>query len=96
MQAPADPGVWVSRATSPPMGRTLGAVPDTPTQPVNGLADGSHPVAELRGICKTYFKPDGSVMVEALAGGDLTISRGEYVALLGASGSGPAAQPRAQ
>ena len=78
----------MSRATSPPTGRTLGAVPDTPTQPVNGLADGSHPVAELRGICKTYFKPDGSVMVEALAGVDLTISRGEYVAIMGASGSG--------
>ncbi|MCB9845552.1 MAG: ABC transporter ATP-binding protein [Phycisphaeraceae bacterium] len=46
------------------------------------------PVAELRGITKTYFKPDGSVMVEALRGMDITIRRGEYVAIMGASGSG--------
>lgn len=63
-------------------------MPDTPTQPVNGLENGSHPVAELRGIRKTYFKPNGSVMVEALAGIDMTINRGEYVAIMGASGSG--------
>lgn len=45
-------------------------------------------VVELRGITKTYFKPDGSVMVEALRGIDLAIDRGEYVAIMGASGSG--------
>ncbi len=46
------------------------------------------PVAELRDVRKTYFKPDGSIMVEALRGIDVTIMAGEYVALMGASGSG--------
>jgi putative ABC transport system ATP-binding protein len=46
------------------------------------------PVAELRDLRKTYFKPDGTIMVEALKGIDLTIRRGEYVAIMGASGSG--------
>jgi putative ABC transport system ATP-binding protein len=46
------------------------------------------PVAELRGLRKTYFKPDGSVMVEALRGVDVTIRQGEYVAVMGSSGSG--------
>jgi len=45
-------------------------------------------VAELRGVRKTYYKPDGSVMVEALRGVDLVIPRGQYVAIMGASGSG--------
>ncbi len=39
-------------------------------------------------LSKTYFKPDGSVLVEALRGLDLTIPRGEYIAIMGASGSG--------
>lgn len=46
------------------------------------------PVAELRGIRKTYYKPDGSIMVEALRGVDLVIRSGEYVAIMGSSGSG--------
>ncbi|MCL4743028.1 MAG: ABC transporter ATP-binding protein [Phycisphaerales bacterium] len=54
------------------------------------MPDPAHapPVAELIGVRKTYYKPDGSVMVEALKGVDLTIRRGEYVAIMGASGSG--------
>ena len=48
----------------------------------------SAPVVELRAVRKTYFKPDGSVMVEALRGVDIAIRRGEYVAIMGASGSG--------
>ncbi|MBZ0172162.1 MAG: ABC transporter ATP-binding protein, partial [Phycisphaerales bacterium] len=47
-----------------------------------------HPVVELRRVEKTYYKPDGSVMVEAVRGVDLKIHRGEYVAIMGASGSG--------
>ncbi|MFM9995698.1 MAG: ABC transporter ATP-binding protein [Phycisphaerales bacterium] len=46
------------------------------------------PVAELRRLTKTYYKPDGSVMVEALRGIDVTIRSGDYVAIMGASGSG--------
>jgi putative ABC transport system ATP-binding protein len=46
------------------------------------------PAARLVGITKTYFKPDGSVLVEALRSVDLDIPRGEYIAIMGASGSG--------
>ncbi len=45
-------------------------------------------VAGLRGIRKTYYKPDGSVLVDALDGIDLHIHAGEYIAVMGASGSG--------
>ncbi|MBL9031576.1 MAG: ABC transporter ATP-binding protein [Phycisphaerae bacterium] len=46
------------------------------------------PVAEFRDLRKTYYKPDGSVMVEALRGINTVIRRGDYVAIMGASGSG--------
>lgn len=45
-------------------------------------------VCELRGVSKTYFKPDGSILVEALRSIDLSIPRGQYVAVMGPSGSG--------
>ena len=45
-------------------------------------------VADLRKISKVYYKPDGSVLVEALKGCDLQIHQGEYLAIMGASGSG--------
>jgi putative ABC transport system ATP-binding protein len=45
-------------------------------------------VADLRRISKTYFKPDGTVLVDALRGIDLTIASGQYLAIMGASGSG--------
>jgi putative ABC transport system ATP-binding protein len=44
-------------------------------------------VIELRGICKTYPRADGTP-VTALAEVSLDIRRGEFVALRGASGSG--------
>ena len=43
--------------------------------------DGPDAVIDLQGISRTYYKPDGSVLVEALADVDLTINRGEYVAI---------------
>ena len=46
------------------------------------------PIAELKGITKTYFRPDGSVLVEALRAIDVAIEPGQYVAIMGASGSG--------
>ena len=45
-------------------------------------------IIELRGIRKVYYKPDGSIMVEALRGVDIKINKGEYVAIMGSSGSG--------
>ncbi len=46
------------------------------------------PAARLRDIRKIYSKPDGSVLVEALRGINLDIPRGQYLAIMGASGSG--------
>ena len=50
------------------------------------------PIAELLGVTKTYYKPDGSVLVEAVGrngkGVDLRVPRGQYLAIMGASGSG--------
>jgi putative ABC transport system ATP-binding protein len=58
-------------------------------QPTHTPTDSSsQPVIDLVGISRTYYKPDGSVLVEALKDVDLTITKGEYVAIMGASGSG--------
>ncbi len=58
-------------------------------EPVSsGAASPQHAVAELLGIKKSYYKPNGEIMVQALRGVDLRINRGEYVAIMGSSGSG--------
>ncbi|MDP7006272.1 MAG: ABC transporter ATP-binding protein [Phycisphaerales bacterium] len=45
-------------------------------------------VVKLREISQIYYKPDGSILVEALKDVDLDIPRGQSVAIMGASGSG--------
>jgi len=67
---------------------TMAATPHT--QPVNPRWGAA--IAELLGVTKTYYKPDGSVLVEAVGrngkGVDFVVPRGQYVAIMGASGSG--------
>ncbi|MEY3143545.1 MAG: hypothetical protein RLY21_2038 [Planctomycetota bacterium] len=58
----------------------------SPLQPSSAVS--APAAARLTEIRKTYFKPDGSVLVDALRGLDLVIPRGEYIAIMGASGSG--------
>ncbi len=70
--------------TKPKGSSDAGRAPDAS---VGGIERGGI-VAELKTLRKTYYKPDGSVMVEALKGVELAIARGEYVAIMGASGSG--------
>ncbi len=45
-------------------------------------------VVKLRKIKRIYYKPDGSILVQALCGVDLDVPRGQSVAVMGASGSG--------
>ena len=45
-------------------------------------------VVNLDGIKRIYYKPDASVLVAALDGIDLSVPRGQSLAIMGASGSG--------
>jgi len=58
------------------------AVPTVPGMPSNTPS----PIVALRGLGKTF--PAAAGRVQALAGIDLAIDRGEFVAITGASGSG--------
>jgi putative ABC transport system ATP-binding protein len=53
-----------------------------------GPSAGSDSVLRVSGVKKTYFKPDGSIMAEALRGVDFAVRKGEYLAIMGSSGSG--------
>jgi len=46
------------------------------------------PIVNLQNIKRVYYKPDGTILVEALAGVDLEIPKGQSIAIMGASGSG--------
>jgi lipoprotein-releasing system ATP-binding protein len=50
------------------------------------MSDGEVPVLQCRGLRKTYIS--GPLEVPVLLGVDLTVARGERVAIIGASGSG--------
>ncbi len=65
------------------MSAVLEAVPVAAAAPAVSTAK---PLLELRGIRKVYG--EGQAAVEALRGIDLTIREGEFVAVMGASGSG--------
>jgi putative ABC transport system ATP-binding protein len=65
------------------MSAVLEAVPVAAAVPTVSTAK---PLLELRGIRKVYG--EGQAAVEALRGIDLTIREGEFVAVMGASGSG--------
>ena len=55
-----------------------------PEQPVTG-APGAIPLIRLRGIIKTYG--EGPTAFQALKGVDLDIHAGDFVAIMGPSGS---------
>jgi putative ABC transport system ATP-binding protein len=53
---------------------------------IESQSEGGVPLIELRGVTKIYGT--GSAAMQALGGVDLDIQRGEFVAVMGASGSG--------
>ena len=75
-------------STTPAVDTVVDTVVDTTTTTARTTAAPGAVAARLTGLTKTYYKPDGSVLVEALRGLDLVIPRGEYIAIMGASGSG--------
>jgi len=74
------------RTTTPraPYYPTLGAFVEAPARPATG--PGRVPVIELRGVTRVY--DTGRVQVSALAGVDVRVEEGEFVAVLGPSESG--------
>jgi putative ABC transport system ATP-binding protein len=45
-------------------------------------------IVSMQGIERVYYKPNGSVLVEALRGVDLNVPSGQSLAIMGPSGSG--------
>lgn len=68
--------------------QTLDSKPHPPAKAAGSTPRIGEPVAVLEQVRKTYYKPDGSIMVEALRGIDVQICRGDYLAIMGSSGSG--------
>lgn len=66
----------------------IDSVPTRPvSEPVSAPAKQST-IVELRDVKRIYYKPDGSVLAEALRGVSISMYQGQYVAIMGASGSG--------
>jgi putative ABC transport system ATP-binding protein len=65
---------------------TLGAVPEVDETVATTAAEDAARLIQLRGITKTY--DSGELAVQALAGIDLAVTRGQMVAIVGPSGSG--------
>ena len=53
------------------------------TATATSSGNGQVPIAELRAVSRTYFKPDGSVLVEALRDVDMKLPGGQYIAHAG-------------
>jgi putative ABC transport system ATP-binding protein len=62
----------------------MGTIVDT--QPARATEQVPEPIVQARGVVRTY--DTGSVRVEALRSVDLTVDRGEMVAIMGPSGCG--------
>jgi len=67
---------------------TTPSMPSPTARSAAALLPPANAIVSLRGVKRTYYKPDGSILVEALRTLDLDIPAGEYVAIMGASGSG--------
>ncbi len=79
---PASIPLLVSRVASP-------SAAAAPALASRAAASGAAPpVVELQQVKRVYYKPDGTVLVEALKGVSVAIRKGEYVAIMGSSGSG--------
>ena len=63
-------------------------VTNEPTAELGTESGTGEQIASIRAITKTYYKPDGSVLVTALENVDMDIPRGQYLSIMGASGSG--------
>jgi putative ABC transport system ATP-binding protein len=61
----------------------MSAAPLPPVRPTSGAG---RPVIDLHHVVKTYG--EGETAVHAVAGISLQVARGDYVAIMGASGSG--------
>jgi putative ABC transport system ATP-binding protein len=87
-RVPAAPRGAFRRATGYDPSHVISKPPSTDSTARPAQATPTGLAADLKGIRKIYYKPDGGVLVEALKGIDLEVPHGQYLAIMGASGSG--------